>query len=623
MNFPSLSPFLLRASLALGALLACRTQAALTQWTPFADTILTGGQIVTVDEQFSFAQAIAIKDGRIIAVGTADDVLKNRGPETSVIPLGGRVVVPGLQDSHLHFQNLGYDANYQIELGFANTSQDLLNAIKAFLGRNKPQPGAVITGERWDQYKYRMVTRAQLDEVAPAVPLRLWRTYRGLAVNTAFFNHAGIYDDRPDTWPKWWLKDPPEFTPEDRILREKRKVILEGKEVEMEVPNGVFLGRNGETLFGPRRELGDLRKDAESVRMGCEELLKYGVTSVVDPASRMGYMMKVYQEAYNRGFLKVRVSGVYEGIFFTESPEWIREHFEGIKINNLGDDWLRWRGVKFYADGGSGTRSAWVSEPFQGEPDNFGLPVMRDNAQREAQYRAVVDQGWDLHTHTCGDYAMRQAVDLYKKLMDEVRTRNPQADLRWSLIHAYLPLEAKTRVLEDMARYKIIACINPIFNWQEAAAHVANLGEERMARFQPARSYLKAGVKLVSGSDYTNATYDPWRGIYALLTRREQVTGRVYGADETIGVADALRTYTINGAYLTHEENFKGSLEVGKVADLVVIDLQDIHELDRNPDLGLAMAPRILLTLVNGKVGYQNPAAVAALGSISQSSPAN
>jgi predicted amidohydrolase YtcJ len=263
--------------------------------------------------------------------------------------------------------------------------------------------------------------------------------------------------------------------------------------------------------------------------------------------------------------------------------------------------------VKFYGDGGTGSRSAWLSEPYEGEPNNFGIPVEGDYAKREAQYRAALDYGWDLHTHCCGDRAMRETVDLYMKLMDELHAKRPEADLRWSVIHAYLPLEPKTRVLEDMARYHIIACINPVFNWQEGLAHTANLGEERMARFQPARSYIKAGVKLVCGSDYTVTAHDPWISIYELLTRREQVTGKIHGADETIDIADALRTYTINGAFLTYDENFRGNLEVGKAADLVVLDLSDIRELDRHPELCLAMRQRILLTMVDGQVRYQKP----------------
>jgi predicted amidohydrolase YtcJ len=455
-----------------------------------------------------------------------------------------------------------------------------------------------------------MVTRWDLDAVAPQNPVALYRVYRGVAVNGAVFRLMGIDDERPETWPSWWLEDPKDFTFEDKIYREKRTVTLSGVATEREVPTGVFVGAIASRLVTARPPEEQFEDDVESVRLGVEEMLRLGVTSIVDPASRMGYNMKVYQEAYNRGFLKLRISAVYEGIFFAQAPEWIGEHLDQIKINNLGDSYLRWRGTKFYADGGMGTRSSWLSEPFamwdefEGV-ENFGIPVMADDAVRERQFREAVDRGWDLHTHSTGDRAMRQTMDLYKKLLDELRAADPHRERRFSIIHAYFPLEPKTRVLEDMARYGVVAATNPVFNWQLGYSFATNAGRERVARLQPFRSYMKGGVIMASGSDYGVATHNPWMGFYALLTRKEQKTGQVFGPEETVGIEDALRSYTWNGAYLTYEEDFKGSLEVGKIADLVVLDLPDIRELERNPDLLFKMDERVLLTMVGGEVRFQ------------------
>jgi predicted amidohydrolase YtcJ len=160
-------------------------------------------------------------------------------------------------------------------------------------------------------------------------------------------------------------------------------------------------------------------------------------------------------------------------------------------------------------------------------------------------------------------------------------------------------------VLRDMAAHGIIAVTNPVFNWQEGAAFVTNLGEARMARTQPFRSYMKGGVVMASGSDYPVTSHDPWIGMYALLTRKDQTTGQVYGPEETVGIEDALRSYTINGAYLTYDEKSRGSLEVGKLADLVVLDLADIYELERNPELCLRMAEQVVMTVVEGELRYQ------------------
>ena len=582
-----------------------------------ADWIFTGGQVVAVDEDFSIFEALAVKDGSIIAVGTAREVAALRGPKTEVFDLSGRTLIPGLQDSHIHFLSLGHDITYEAELTFAVTAEEIVAEMVALGERKNPARGEWLVGNRWDQYKYpEMVTRWQLDEVAPDNPVRLNRVYRGVAVNTRVFEMMGIDDQVPTTWPSWWLEDPANFTFEDRIFRVPRTLTINGRTREYEIPTGAFVGSNASRLVTVRpgaTDAGDaFESDVQSVHLGALEMLSLGVTSIIDPSSRMGYLMQVYQEAKNRGLLAgLRIPAVYEGTFFTHGLTSMREHFDGIKVNNLGDSWLRWRGAKFYADGGAGTRSAWLSESFsrwdefEGEP-NLGIPVQADNEARDAQFRVTaLEYGWDLHTHTCGDVAMRQTVDLYKVLMDEIRAERPDADLRWSLIHAYLPIEAETRVLEEMAEYGIIASVNPVFNWQEGAAFLTNLGAERFARTKPFRSYVEAGVSLNAGSDYPVTSHDPWIGMYALMTRRSQADGLVYGPDETLGLEETLRAYTINGAYLTYDEDSRGSLEAGKVADLAVLDLEDIRMLEEEPELLFGMRDRIVLTMSGGAVRYQ------------------
>ncbi|MBM3789607.1 MAG: amidohydrolase family protein, partial [Acidobacteria bacterium] len=508
---------------------------------------------------------------------------------------------------------LGRDVRYEADLTYARNAEEILEEIRKLKQRLNPGSGRWLVGNRWDQYKYpEMVTRWQLDEAYPNNPVWLNRVYRGVCLSTAVFRQMGIEDHKPSTWPAWWLKDPKDFTFEDKIFRAPRVVRIDGKEQILSVPTGAFVGSRASALVRSPRPRPSFEEDVESVKYGVEEMLRLGVTSIIDPSSRMGYHMRVYQEAYNRGHLKMRIPMVHEGTFFTNSPADMREHFDAIRINNLGDAFLRWRGAKFYADGGAGTRSAWLSEPFadsmelEKEP-NLGNPVVEDSAVREAQYRAALEYGWDLHTHACGDQAMRQTVDLYKKLIDEIRSTRPEADLRWSIIHAYLPMEPKTSVLQEMAQYRIIASSNPVFNWQEGSAFAANLGAERFARTQPFRSYVQAGVVLTSGSDYGVTTHNPWMGLYALLTRKDQTSGQVYGPDETLGIEDAMRSYTINGACLAYQDDVRGSLEVGKLADLAVLDIPDIRLLEKDPELCSGMADRIVLTMVAGKIVYQAP----------------
>jgi predicted amidohydrolase YtcJ len=318
--------------------------------------------------------------------------------------------------------------------------------------------------------------------------------------------------------------------------------------------------------------------------------------------------MRAYQEAYRRGLLHIRMLQVYEGMWNTQTPAEIEAHFASLPFNNLGDRFLRWRGSKWQIDGGAGTRSSWVTEPFvdwealEGEP-NHGYHWV-DDATREAQLRPTVDRGWEPHVHATGDLGMKQTVDVFAKLMDSVRTADPAADLRWSVIHAYLPMEEESRTLEKMARYGIIAAVNPSFIYHQGRSFSRNLGPERMARLKPLRSYLAAGVRIAVGSDYGTSPYSPWINLYAMTTRRD-LWGDQHGADETIGLEDALRAMTLNNAYLTYSDDWTGSLEPGKVADLVVLDLLDLWELESEPEQILGMADRVLLTLVDGRPAFQ------------------
>ena len=597
----------------LGLLLPSGVTAA-GQWYPEPDFLLVGAEIRTVDSEDRIVEALAIKGGRVVAVGTAAEVRALAGPSTRVADLTNRTVIPGLQDSHIHFLSLGRDITTGVELSYAQSAADIVAGVRARMAEGVGGDGGWIVGRRWDQFKYpEMVTRWQLDEVAPENPVALYRVYRGVAVNTEVFRRMGIRDEDPSSWPEWWIEDPADFTFEDQILRARRELTIEGARVTREVPTGVFLGARASRLVTERPPPAGFEDEVESVRLGVAEMLALGVTSIVDPSSRMGHNMRIYQEAANRGLLRMRISAVYEGTFNTHPPEEISDHLDGIKVNNLGDPFLRWRGVKVYGDGGVGTRSAWMSEPFhmwdelEGER-NFGNPVVRDYGMREAQYRAIRAYGWDLHTHSCGDQAMRQTVDLYMKLLDEMREErgpgSPVPDVRWSVIHAYFPIEPKTRMLEDMARYGIAAATNPVFNWQQGLSFAANSGPERMARLQPFRSYMRGGVIMASGSDYGVTTHDPWMGFYALLTRKDQKSGVAYGEDETVTIAEALRSYTWNGAWLTHEETDRGSLEPGKLADLVVLDLPGLAALEEDPELLFTMRDRVLATMVEGRIEH-------------------
>ena len=305
---------------------------------------------------------------------------------------------------------------------------------------------------------------------------------------------------------------------------------------------------------------------------------------------------------------------LYDGWYRSDDPQGIgdpvkiEERVKALGFHALGDEWFKIRGAKSSADGGIGSRSATVSVPYLPIPEdplgdtNTGTYRDPDFNYRVRQFRPLADFGWEIHTHACGDAAIKQTMDAYKILLDEVKKKRPDTDSRWSIIHCYLPNEPKTSVIEDMARYGVIAAINPSNLYFEGDSFARNLGPERMTRHTPYRTFLEHGIRMASGSDYPNNSPDPWIGLYAMRTRRTQQSGNVYGPEQTISFSDALKTFTLNGAYLTYDEKIRGSLEPGKLADLVIVDADLTKVSDEEL---LKMNPRVLVTMVGGAIKYQ------------------
>jgi predicted amidohydrolase YtcJ len=586
-----------------------------------ADAVLHGARIITMNESNPTADAIALQDETIVAVGSFSDVEPFIGSSTKVYDLAGRTVIPGINESHIHVRDLGFQQYYAVNLESARNIADvqrlleerfaLLSAEDKLGGWRYPttdEVGPWLFGLGWAQDRLeekRMANRHELDAVSRDVPISVQRIYRGIAVNTKVFELLGIDFENPRSYPDWFLRDPADFEAGDIIFRDE----------ETGLPNGVFVGTKAPRLVAkavPEKSLG---QKVESLTLGLNVLASYGITSIVEAGNRMGRVTRIYQEAYDTGHLPIRVV-LYDGWYRSGDPEGlgdpveIEKRLRSLGFHNLGDDMFRIRGAKSSADGGIGSRSAAVSEPFLPIPQdplgdsNFG--AYRDPVfdYRLAQFRHLADYGWEIHTHACGDAAIRQTMDAYKILIDSIQREKPEADLRWSIIHCYLPDEPKTSVIEDMAKYKIIAAVNPANLYFEGDSFVRNLGPERMARHTPYKTFLHAGIVMASGSDYPNNSPDPWIGMYHMVTRKHQISGEVHGPEQRISLHEALETFTINGAFLTYDDDIRGSLESGKLADLVVLDadLMAVSE-----DELLEMSSKVLLTMVGGKVIYKKP----------------
>jgi len=607
----NLPPFFARA-LAVAFLtpfLACGPQY------PAADTVFHNGVVITMDDSRPRADAMAVAGERILAVGAFEAMGPYIGDDTDVHDLQGRTVLPGINESHIHVRDLGFQQHYAVNLEAARTVADVMNLLEKRLealeeagelgGWTYPttgEEGPWLFGLGWTQDRIeelRMANRHELDAVSRDVPISLQRIYRGIAVNTRVFEIMGIDFDDPTTYPDWFTVDPDDFEAGDVILRDP----------ETGLPNGVFLGDRAPRLVAPAIPSKSFQQRVESLVRGLHLLASLGITSVVEAGSTLGAVTAVYEAAYEAGDLPIRAV-IYDGWFRSGDPQGLGDpaliaaRLDSLGYTQDGDDVLRIRGAKSSADGGIGSRSAALSVPYLPIPEdplgreNYGAFRDPDFENRLAQFREIARRGWEIHTHACGDAAIRQTMDVYKILMDDIRRDDPDADLRWSIIHDYLPDEPGTSVLEEMAEYGVIAAINPANLYFEGESFLRNLGPERMARHTPYRSFLDAGIIMASGSDYPNNSPDPWIGIYQMVTRRSQLSGEVYGPDQRIPLMEALKTFTLNGAYLTYDDSVRGSLTPGKLADFVILDT-DLLAASEEELLG--MASRVLMTVVGGR----------------------
>ena len=585
----------------------------------YADRVFRNANIVTMDASQPSASALAIHGDTIVAIGAFAEVEPWIGDETSVHDLGGRTVIPGINETHIHVRDLGFQQHYAVNLEEALSVSDVQRLLGERLesldrddrlgGWRYPATGETgkwLFGLGWTQDRLeekRMANRHELDAVSRDVPISLDRIYRGIAVNTKVFELMGIDFDDPSTHPEWFRRTPRDFEPGDIIFRDP----------DTNLPNGVFVGTKAPRLVSEAIPEKSLAQRVESLVLGLDVLASLGITAIVEPGNQMGRVTRVYQEAYEQGLLPIRVT-VYDGWYRSGDPnglgdpEAIAERMAALGFHNLGDEWLKIRGVKSSADGGVGSRSAAVSVPFLTVPqdplgdENFGSYRDPDSDYRLAQFEAIAEYGWEIHTHACGDAAIRQTMDVYKILMDKILADDPDADLRWSIIHCYLPDEPATSVIDEMARYGVIAAINPANLYFEGDSFVRNIGAERMARHTPYKTFLDAGIVMASGSDYPNNSPDPWIAIYQMVTRKHQISGEVHGAEQSISLHEALKTFTQNGAYLTFDDDIRGSLETGKLADLVILD-SDL--MNAPPEALLTMSDNVLLTMVGGKTAYR------------------
>ncbi|MGH9347240.1 MAG: amidohydrolase [Vicinamibacterales bacterium] len=528
---------------------------------PGADIILINGNIITVDAVFSRVEAAAIRAGRFIAVGRSADVRKHGGRRTALIDLRGRTVVPGLADNHLH----GAGGGPGVDLSRARSLAEVTAAIAHRVTQAAPGQ-IVVTNRDWHEgqlKEQRLPLRRDLDAVSPRTPVVVVRGGHEYILNSAALQRWKIDERTPEP-------------PGGRISR-YADGTLNGELVDR-AKNLVPLDEIVPPLLSPRtRDARITDKVAEYDRLHAA-----GLTSVRHP----GISLEEYRlllEMKQRGLLTMRVR-----VLLTPTA------LSGLQQGE-GDEWLRIDGVKLGVDGGF--EGGWMREAYEepyGEGGTYrGLQTLPLDSFT-AQVRALHRDGWRVFTHAVGDAAIDQVLTAY----EAADADKPISGQRWGIEHAFI---ARPDHLPRMTRLGLaVAAQHHLY--LAAPSLVKYWGAARAARTTPMRMFIDAGLPVSSGTDAPVVPYPPLWTIYHFVTRGT-ISAGVLDAGQGITRAEALRASTMGNAWLGFEEDARGSIEVGKAADLVVLS----DDIMTCPEKRIEQMD-VLLTMVGGRVVYRDPA---------------
>jgi predicted amidohydrolase YtcJ len=524
------------------------------------DTILINGHIVTVDARFSIAQAVAISSGRFTAVGSDDAITKLAGPGTTTIDLHGQTVIPGLADGHLHDAGGGPG----VDLSRARSLSDVLAAINARVRASRP--GDVIaTNSDWHEAQlkeHRLPYRRDLDAVSPDNPVVVVRGGHEYILNSAALANWHITKETPQP-------------PGGRITRDEAGEL-----------NGELIDRAKALVQLPPAP--PLTIDALVEQHG--KLNAAGLTSIRYPGAPIE-QYRLLEEMKRRGLLTIRVSQLMR--VGADSAANMRAAVAALNVKpDEGDEWVRVGGMKLGVDGGF--EGGWMRQPYA-EPWGEHGTFAGVNTMKAVPYTDVVKElnrlGWRVATHAVGDAAIDEVLAAYEAADAEKSI----AARRWTIEHGFIPQP------DQFPRMKTLGLVISAQDhlYLAGPSLVSYWGAARAARTTPMRTYLDQGFIVAGGTDSAVVPYSPLWAIYHFVSR-DTISGGVMGAAQKISRTEALQVATINNAYLTFEEALKGSIEPGKLADLVVLP-EDILTCPEKHIEQMSVA----LTMVGGKIVYR------------------
>ena len=534
------------------------TQEMGTPATGLASTIVTNANVYTMVWDNPKAEAIAVRGDRLLAVGSNQDIIRLTTASTRRIDVQGMTVTPGFIDSHSH-------PLFAEEAIGVNVNLRRIDDVKKALAGKAAQtpPGHWVRGVMYDDTKFedeRLLNRNDIDDVVRNHPVYVGHRggHTGV-VNSKAFEIAGITNETPDPDDGRYFRENGELT---------GKVAEHARDVFFEVGTWPVMDRN-------------VRQKAAAI--SSQNMAAAGLTSTTDAYGTLDDMV-AYQDARNAGELLFRMSFMPGG----NSEVYVGLKTAGIR-SGFGDNMIRIGAVKFGADGSASERTMYMSTPYEGT-DDHGILTMTQEQIDDAVDDAVA-HGFRIGIHANGDWTIDMVLNAYERVLRDHQGANPR-----------LRIEHCSLVNPDLlARIKAAGVVpTPFYTYAHYHGNKwVDYGAEKMESMFAHRSFLDAGIPVAPASDYTPGPYEPMMAIQSMVTRKD-LRGRVWGPSQRINVTEAMRICTMHGAYASFEENIKGSLAAGKLADFVIVD-KDPHEVD--PDSIKEI--KIVQTVMGGRTTYE------------------
>ena len=539
-----------------------------------ADLVLRGGKIVTLDDGTPEVQALAARDGAIVALGSNAEMDRFIGPSTEVIDLAGQLAVPGFIEGHAHFTNIG-NAKLGLELLNTTSWEQILAMVAQAV--ETARPGQWIVGRGWHQEKWTSTpdanvegfpTHESLSRISPDNPVVLTHASGHASfVNARAMELSGITAATANPNGGEILKD--ESGNPTGLLRETASGLV----------------RRGAGEPDPTPAEVEAR-EREVIRLADHEVVSKGITSFQDAGSGFGTVDRL-KTAIDEGWLNVRLWMMIRG--------GTAESLAANRVIGYGNNMLTVRAIKITADGALGSRGAWLLEPYSDSPESTGLATTPVE-QMERMAQVAYEAGYQVGIHAIGDRANREVLDIYEDLFR--RNNRDGHDLRFRIEHAQ---HINAADIPRFGELGVIAAMQGVHCTSDAPWVEPRLGAARAEEGAYVwQKLMDSGAVVTNGTDAPVEDVDPIASFYATVTR-QAADGRVFYGDQKMGRLEALRSYTINNAFAAFEEDIKGTLSLGKLADITVLT-RDILTV---PDDEIRDAT-VAYTIIGGRVVYRN-----------------